>query len=179
MIESETSSYSRIQSKAPVIPSERAARAALPSANIKQDATHSEDTRHVQFRGRTAPTIPPEGATEAAVPPPVIPRVPPALRGRRQSTRKANPPPRLVNSFEVGNHYVAYETLAVILPEPMEEHPLIGFTATAGLILCTSMRPRGSRTRNKSLRPRRRKSAPTLRLVTSSSYQGTKYPKAS
>jgi hypothetical protein len=30
----------------------------------------------------------------------------------------------------VGNHYVAYETLAVI-PEPLEDHPLIAFTATS------------------------------------------------
>jgi hypothetical protein len=30
----------------------------------------------------------------------------------------------------VGNHYLAYETLAVI-PEPLEDHPLIAFTATS------------------------------------------------
>jgi hypothetical protein len=60
----------------------------------------------------------------------VVPYVPPppVLQRRRQSTRTAHPPSRLVNTFKVGNHYVAYETLAVI-PEPLEDHPLIAFTA--------------------------------------------------
>jgi hypothetical protein len=55
---------------------------------------------------------------------------PPVLQQWRQSTRTAHPPSRLVNTFELGNHYVAYETLAVI-PEPLEDHPLIVFTATS------------------------------------------------
>jgi hypothetical protein len=120
------------KSKVPVIPSEGAATAAVPSANSIPDETRFEDALHVQFREAADPIIPPEGATEAAAQPQVVPYVPPppVLQRRRQSTRTAHPPSRLVNTFEVGNHYVAYETLAVI-PEPLEDHPLVAFTATS------------------------------------------------
>jgi hypothetical protein len=91
------------KSKVPVIPSEGAATAAVPSANSIPAETQFEDALHVPFREAADPIIPPEGATDAAAQPQVVPYVPPppppALQRRRQSTRTAHPPSRLVNTL--------------------------------------------------------------------------------